>query len=361
MQDTDLFHKLTMPMGGRFHREEAPVEARLAYDEIAERANNLIAVTRDQLQTLPPICFDFIQNSSINAVAFKAVGKYFIGINTGTIFMLQSVLGRILSDARLFRRVGDPSKELKDLEPLSDYSTDADEMLRKMALMTPSDPIRASYAWFLQDQAIIFLIGHEISHITSGHVYYLSKQGHVITKEIDEEGKRDGDEVLQRQAMEMDADGRSIFSRIDSLRVTFENPAMPPLPWAPSAQGPGQLIRDWAVSLNVVFHLFGEKYFTIGELKESNHPPIVLRQIMCNAVAATDIVRTWDHNLEATALESLDAAVGETNDAFATILGLEFVSAPEADKSALYTRGQQLKDMWNSRLRHVIQKFAFDF
>src|SRR5688572_10953116 len=104
MKDNDLFHTLTASIGGRFPREIAPDKVKAAYDEIAERANDLIAVTRNQLPNLPAIYFDFILNSSINAVAFKAAGRYFIGINTGTVFMLRSVIGRILSDARLFRR-----------------------------------------------------------------------------------------------------------------------------------------------------------------------------------------------------------------------------------------------------------------
>jgi len=361
MKDIDLFHTLTTSIGGRFPREIAPDEAKKAYDEIAERANDLIAAARNQLPNLPAIYFDFILNSSINAVAFKAAGRYFIGINTGTVFMLRSIIGRVLSDARLFRRIGNPDKESNDLEPLLDYSADADGLLKKMPLMTPLDPVRASYAWFLEDQAIMFLVGHEIAHITRGHVDYLANNRHIITKEVDENATRDPKEIILRQAIEIDADGRSISSRIHSLRITFENPATTPLPWAPNAQGPGQIIQDWAVSLNVLFNLFGNRRFTFSEFKEANHPPLQLRQALCNAKAATDIVRTWDKRLESTALNSLNDAQKETNEAFATLLGFSLMSAPEDDQLNLRDHGWHLMNEWNSHLRFEIKGSSYEF
>lgn len=361
MKDSDLFHTVTASIGGRLPREIVPDKAKEVYDEIAERANDLIAVTRNQLPNLPPIYFDFIKNSSINAVAFKAGGRYFIGINTGTLYMLRSVIGRILSDARLFRRIGDPDKESNDLEPLSDYSVDADELLKKMPLMTPRDPIRANYAYFLQDQAIMFLIGHEIAHITRGHVDYLANNRHIVTKEIEKDAIGDHKEIIERQAIEMDADGRSIYSRIDSLRITFEDPATPPLPWAPNAQGPGQLLQDWAVSLNIVFHLFGERSFTLSDLSKTHHPPLLLRQLLCNMKATTDIVRTWDQRLESTTLNSLSAAQQETREAFVTLLGLTLVPAPESEQLNLRDYVIQLIDEWNSHLRVAMNGSAYEF
>ncbi|MHA4741993.1 M48 family metalloprotease [Dyadobacter sp. MSC1_007] len=361
MTDADLFNALTASLGGRFPREIAPDAAKAAYAEIAERANDLIAVTRKHLPNLPAIYFDFIANSSINAVAFKAGGRYFIGINTGTIFMLRSIIGRIFSDSRLFRRIGDPDKESNDLTPLLEYSVDADELLKKMPLMTPRDSIRASYAWFLQDQAIMFLIGHEIAHITRGHVDYLASNRNIATKEIEENPTGSHKEIIQRQSMEVDADASSIYSRIDSLRITFENPTTIPLPWAPGAQGPGQLIQDWGVSLNVLFNLFGNRLFTLNQLKETNHPTLLLRQAFCNGKATTDIVRTWDRGLESTALISLTAAQKETNEAFATLLGLTLTPIAERDQGNISDYGMQLIDEWNSHLRFSMKGYAYEF
>lgn len=361
MNDIDIFNTVTASIGGRFPLEIIPDQIKKVYDEVAERANDLINVARKHVPNLPPIYFDFIHNSSINAVAFKAAGRYFIGINTGTIFMLRSVIGRILSDARMFRRIGNPDKELNDLEPLLDYSVNADDLAKKMPIMTPRDPIRTSYAWFLQDQAIMFLVGHEIAHITRGHVDYLANKKNIITKEVDENLVGDNKEIIQRQAIEIDADGRSIISRIDSLRITFEDAEIGPPPWAGNTKSAGQIIQDWAVSVNIIFNLFGSNRFTFSELKGTNHPPLLLRQAMCNAKSATEIVQIWDKRLESVVMNSLNGARDETNEAFRILLGHTLVPASETIKVNFKDHALQLLDEWNSHMRFEMKGFSYEF
>lgn len=277
---------------------------------------------------MPPIYFDLIWNSSINAVALEQNGRYFIGIHTGTLFMLWTLIGRILSDASLFPEIGDPGQESGQLKPLEDYYPDAQEMLQVLSVMMPKNPIRASYACFLQDQATLFLIGHELAHVTLGHVAYLAKKGQGATREVGISGPQDENAILERQGIELDADGRSIMARIDSLRITYQNPDTSPIPWAPAAESPGRLIHDWAVSLGILFRIFGDERFSAASLAQSSYPPPLLRRIMCNSTALDTIVRFWSPELENIGRESLLTAQADTDRAFDTLLGISLPRTP---------------------------------
>ncbi len=110
-QDAEIFRRETVALGCPFRRDLAPAPVKAGYDAVAERARDLIACARRAVDGLPPIHFDFILNPTINAVAFRASNRYFIGINTGTLFMLRMVISRMLSDPRAFPSIGDPSRK----------------------------------------------------------------------------------------------------------------------------------------------------------------------------------------------------------------------------------------------------------
>jgi hypothetical protein len=201
MTDAEVFHEETKQSGGRLDREILPDAANALFAEIEERASDLIETARRAMPLLPPIHFDFVFNGAINAVAFKSHNHYFIGLNTGTAFMLRFVIGRMLSDRRFFQFIGNPNDE-DELEPLSGYSSDAEQMYEKEPLSIPNDNLRASYAWFLQDQAIMFFLGHEITHITHGHVDYLkAKRGADFATELEWFGKKKARRRIDRKAM----------------------------------------------------------------------------------------------------------------------------------------------------------------
>src|SRR5580658_3170137 len=98
MTDSELFNSFTASFGGRFPRDLAPEHARYEYEQIEDWAQDLISAARKELPNLPPIHVDFIRNRTINALAFKANDRYFIGLNTGTVFMLRWLINRMLSD-----------------------------------------------------------------------------------------------------------------------------------------------------------------------------------------------------------------------------------------------------------------------
>lgn len=363
MTNSEIFDHATAAFGGRFRREDAPERARNTYLDIQDRAQDLISAVRRDLPKLPDIHFDFILNGHINALAFKTSGRYFVGFNTGTVYMLRHVIGRMLSDARLFGHIGDPTAERNDLRPLVDYAPDADLMHAQEDLLTPRDPVRGAFADFVQDQAIMFLVGHELVHIVHGHVDYLNvKRQQRVTAELGAFEGWSNEERLERQALEQDADRRSIFSRIDSLRFTFENPKRKAVPWRPDTKHPVELLVDWALSVHVLFRLFGDIRFSLTRLADTPYPPLPLRRVMCEAAAFWAVGSIFGSEWQPQAREALQRARNETELAFSVLLGEEPSPAglePALSKEAA-AHATGLHRYWHAHLVKVLQPFAYE-
>ena len=184
MSDADIFHRAVILDGGRLKRNWPPGSPpEQVYGSLANWAESLISSARELVPGLPHIHFDFILDGKPNACAFKAEGRYFIGITTGIRYLLELVFYRILSDSRLLPFIGNPSAEADDLPPLTGYAAHAQEMYETgMRPNRPKTDPRWSYAIHLLRQAIFFLVGHEIAHISHGHVDYMeSKTGIIAT------------------------------------------------------------------------------------------------------------------------------------------------------------------------------------
>jgi hypothetical protein len=323
MNNPEIFNSETSYCGGRFDFEHAAREdVKMAYRTVKERAQDLIDAARRVVRGLPEIHFDFILNGEINAVAFKSNERYFIGFNTGTLFLLRCVIGRMLSDSQLFNHIGNAREEREDLGPLTDFVPDAEVIYQRTPLLTPNDAIRRHYATFLQDQAIMFLVGHELTHIIHGHVDYLrAKWGQKVTTELGGVKNRDQEARFERQCLELDADRRSIVSRIDSLRFTFDSPTLTP-PWKQSLEHPVEMIFDWAISIFILFRLFGDIRFSRTELVDSAYPPLLLREGICYTAAAEVASEIWGFEVRPFAYEALRRARIQTELAFARVLSV---------------------------------------
>ena len=253
-RDAEIFRCATLRKGVAYNPDFMPAPVKAYYDLIAARAEDLIQSARDAFPELPLIHFDFIVNGNINAFAFREADRYFIGMNTGTIYMLRLVIGRMLADPGLFPSIGDPAEEVSDVQPIKDYFPDAERMYMTNDLLTPRNAGRRAYATFLEDQALMFYVGHEITHIAHGHIDYLrEKRGLSCYSEMSAVGADDTEARLERQCLEQDADRRSILARISSLRDQQAIPDYPGLPWASGDKTTERLIHDWMISISIVF------------------------------------------------------------------------------------------------------------
>ncbi len=329
MTNAEIFHREVMRLGLGARSKVPDVippekPARKAYDHIKNISEELIASAKENIPRLPHIHFDFIYNENINAVAFKAEDRYFIGLTTGTIYMLQLVIMRMLSDSHLFETIGNPSEEANDLAPFIGYAPKAEQMNK--AGLKPKHPKtkpRLDYAGHLNDQALLFLVGHEIAHITLGHVDYM--QSSAETPFVAEMGwnASDPDGLIERQCLEAQADMRSVFSRIGSLWLThIANTSGNLKPsWLNSNLSEAHLIFDWAFAMNLLFRLFGDVRFNASQLATSSYPPLPLRRAMATEMAYNAVMSRWNPALKEKASHALQAAMKYSEHAFATILG----------------------------------------
>jgi hypothetical protein len=136
-------------------------------DKYRVHAYTLIRCFRNEHPRLPPIYFDYVNNTSLNAWAGKDVkGQYFIGVTFGTFVILRLLFMRMLADARALPEIGDPSHESSSLPLLNDLCVNT----RLVELGAPKDPDRLKFAVTAFEAAFSFLIRHEITHILHGHL-----------------------------------------------------------------------------------------------------------------------------------------------------------------------------------------------
>ena len=362
MTSAEVFHGIATRCGyaGRLDREKrAGTPAGELYAAIARQAVELIASARQNLPRLPHIHFDFVYNGEVNAFACKENDQYFIGITSGTFVLLQLILCRMLSDSRLLIHAGNPGREASDLPPLARFVADAQHMAEAgLVISRPKTEPRWQYSCHLLSQAALFIIGHEIAHITRGHVDYLiSRTG---TPLLPERGwnKSEPIALIERQAMEADADQRSFFARLGSMGSTATIPGQGAPPWLNAPPRLEQLVFDCAFSVNSLFRIFGDIRFAGSDLTAASYPPLPLRRarLALSALAAAPA------DLKETAKGALRNAIIDAESAFATITG-ESMSTGGMD-DAFSPEGtahlKRLDDCWYGGLRDRLVPFAFE-
>jgi len=294
-------------IGNRLDIENYPnVPAFPVYEHTRQVAGELISSAKQHLSSLPDIHFDFIDAGKVNAVAFKHDENYFIGITAGAVTMLHLVLDRILANPTTFPDVGDPSLEKHDI-PSVPWSILDCERLFKMGIrpIVPQDVKRGLYSRYLADQAIMFLLGHEIAHISRGHVdYWKSLTGNSFIAELGWKGT--GDRTLERQAIEVDADRRSIYARSNSMFMTAEANKDNVPNWADEPVSIELFQYDWVFAVNVLFRLFGDESFSGIALNKNLYPPLPLRRRMAMDYASMILLENWGNEHK----EQIAAAIG---------------------------------------------------
>lgn len=132
---------------------------------------------------------------------FACVGEEdidFIGIHFGTISLVSAIFTRMLSNPSILSHVGNASLETNAGYA---YFIPALEDLRNFSPCRPACPIRSAFSKHLTLTGLDFIFGHEITHITNGHLGIINKAEHK-----DLEKRRAKLTPLEKQAIELDAD-----------------------------------------------------------------------------------------------------------------------------------------------------------
>ena len=184
--EQQLFNEATINDGGIYFE---------AYDEILlkrikEKVSIFVNRIINEIPTIPQITVEYVNNSGVNAYAFNWKGKYFIGIFTGIVYLLDNLFEQITSDERLYANI-----YFKDI---------------------PKEECKEKFL----DYCILFLVAHELCHIRYGHCDYIVSNGitflkEFTTKTIEEKG-------LESQTLEMDADCCGISTVINRIIMDSE-------------------------------------------------------------------------------------------------------------------------------------------
>jgi hypothetical protein len=225
----------------------------------------------------------------------------------------------------------------------------------------PKNDDRWTYACELVRHATAFLVGHEIAHITRGHVdYLLSKSGDGFIPEVGW-AEADADTSMERQALEADADFRSTLSAIASLELTLARTDYDKSSFLATRMSLEHLLFDWAFAMNTVFRLLGDIRFSPNEAKCSSYPPLPLRRLMATRAAHFLVVNGWDASFHETALTALREAAVYSEVAFMRIIGQEHGGA---GLRAFRTEGIEYHDrlmgFWRNAVGPRLAPFAFE-
>ena len=178
MTDAEIFDREMKPFGGRLDRRiPAGTPAESLHTKIEQVANAMILSARSHVPRLPEIHFDFVHNGKINAYAFKSEGRYFVGVTTGTLYLLQVVLSRMFAERGLFPTYGNPDDEAYELPPLKGYVPHAQKMCDAgLRPVLPRTLARFQCSGYFFFNAFLFLLGHEIAHIRAATLTILKQK-----------------------------------------------------------------------------------------------------------------------------------------------------------------------------------------
>lgn len=247
-------------------------------------AEQYIADAIQKCPTINSIYFDFEHSPEVNAWATKFQGSYLIGISSGAMILLSLLMESILAHPQTFPAIGDPTNESQKVKYMdwSSKNPNAEIMYKNFIPVMAIDKYRSRYSNYLTQLAISFLLGHEIAHIARGHVDFLHKMyGLPFLSEVRWNNSFGSEIKIKRQAIESDADRRSIYSRAHSAQLLFESTDLETIQKHQNRTITiSDLQFDWMFAVNVLFRMFGDASFASDRLEKSDYPPLAMRRAM---------------------------------------------------------------------------------
>jgi hypothetical protein len=223
-----IFNEFFKSEGGLFETGNLTPGNKLIYDHYKSRASTYIDTFckhESLIRPRPTIYFDYINNSSLNAIAAKTQsGIYLIGINAGTIFIIHDLFFRMLSNTSILPHIGNASLETKSLPSIRNYYSDANMLMlfgdvnyENYQASIPNDNVRKAYATNLVEIAIDFIVAHELTHIADGHLDFINEKFGTLSYEETTALIENEDQFLTMQTLEMDADCLAVSKGLGNM------------------------------------------------------------------------------------------------------------------------------------------------
>ena len=277
--------------GGRFVPADSNFPSLVTlFDNVRDRATDYIdTATKGFMpkKSIPWVHFDFVDNTLLNAMAFRSKGHYFIGVNMGTPLLICDLFYRMLACSEVLTHVGNPEAEI--IKPRS-YPTlyhDADfieqvvtaEGIQHVFTM-PIDPVRRQYADLLSMMALDFLIAHEFAHILDAHLLLCEQATGSLTIFETRWSASEGETPVFQQALEYDADTFAISEGFHKLCFHCDDPRRSPVDWQPFFQDPIAALYTWYFAVYTLFRLMGAGMYEVVKFSSSSHLPPRMRQLL---------------------------------------------------------------------------------
>ncbi|QDU05511.1 hypothetical protein V6x_52490 [Gimesia chilikensis] len=326
MTDEEMFNEFTSAnryMGPRFDINKASPWLRARLNSAASAARFQIERAASAVPEMPPIHFDWIENHDINAWAFAYRDKYFIGINAGALIYLHSLFSRMLSNPNILPVVGNPSKEKDNrvpavcIKPIAGmlHSSDLEPIL-------PTDADRQFHYEYLNNQAMGFIVAHEITHLLHGHIAYA--QDRFGYHGIFERGSKKEKPMpaLTRQTLEMDADMGAAVAQVGMvMQLATDTSLRPTNNLARFFQTPDEAVFHFAFGICPFFRMFGDDSVPAADADIESYPPWRVRQMIAISTATYFISRRWNHDLAVLCQQNMIEAMFQVEYAYCRVTG----------------------------------------
>lgn len=243
-----------------------------------------------QLKSKRPLllAFYFINNSAINAIASKDDKYYYIGINSGVVYLLERLFCHIMCNPNMFSWIGDSASETA-AEPMSrklfqDIREFTDNGL-SLSYDRPKDPLREAMARFLTTQALTFLAFHELTHIMNGHIDYLNDTLGIMSIYENRFSAGERAENLLSQTLEWDADAIGTCDLINFAFDCNKHSSLTHPDYAPMVSYPETVVGLSVFASYAIFRIFSGDASPTENLIESSYPSFDLRSKLLMGVS----------------------------------------------------------------------------
>lgn len=350
-----LFDQMVKSRGGIFVTDDQQINFKLNYYKTE-------AVHMLRRMKFPVIDIFFVNNPNFNALATINKHVDFIGVNLGTIFILEDLFYRMMSHPDIMPSIGEAKSE-KEKKIYNPKIVNAEELLIAKPYeeqIYPQDQTRYWYAISLAKSAFLYMILHELGHLFLGHLHYVKNYtNHLLVVEDNDIDYKKLSE-LDYQTLELDADSFGLNLCIRYLLMLGDNPKIIKSNFASFFKTPFDIIFNMCFSIQSIFSLYDISDYTPESFSRLKHPPIGIRQkhlaiFVCQILemiyGKKDIEKLW----EAVVLGSGDSMQAFDFISESPVSHINFVNSfkQESDKQHL----DNILENW-AKVRPVLAKYC---
>lgn len=269
------FHEMFFDEGGLF----APESLLTDRDRTIIRNNKVLLGWR---ANTPPINFNIIADETINAIADKKDGIYYIGLNWGLIEIFTALFNRLMCHGSILSGIGDVSLEIAPAKTSKPFLETFAELISAYphGIYIPKSQERRDLAVFLTEVAIHAITYHEFTHLRFGHCDFMHGiNGRFRMSECDLDLPSQMD-FLAIQYLEFDADNGMVRLLMGFYYSRMKSGNYPPQ-YALFFSSIKRLTKLIYFAIATAFKLLaGDTPFDVTQMESDYHPPAPVRQIM---------------------------------------------------------------------------------